>query len=219
MKPPYDDNDSAYEEFNNKAYELLGMRHDTRHPFLFLLTRMSRDTGESSSTALFRFELRGHRMQVDSVLPMYGADPEDDFGGELPDDAPQEILTFSEVLDFVGDVLVPRDGEHVGEAEIQYVMGKLCLEREAAVRYIREMRESAQDQRDCPDFGPMQMIMLLCKRTGCTISLHSDEKGEWRIDLHTPKPSDRLVTETQLFSLSAMDAIAHLNTLPKVEST
>jgi hypothetical protein len=216
MTPPYDDTDSAYEEFNSKSYQLLGMRHDTRHPFLFLLTRMSEEN--SSSTALFRFELRGHRMQVDSVLPMYGADPEGDFGGELPDDAPQEILTFNEVLEFVGDVLLPRDGDRIGEAETRYVMDKFNLPRPTALNYIRELRESAQDQRDCPDFGPMQIIMMLCKRAGCTISLHSDEKGEWRIDLQTPKPSDRLVTETQLFSLSAMDAIAHLNKLPKVDS-
>jgi hypothetical protein len=212
MKPPYN-NDSPYEEFNSKTYELLGMRHDTRHPFLFLLTRMSEES--SSRTALFRFEMKGHKMQVDSVLPMYGASPEDDFSGELPDDAPQELLTFGEVLDFVGEVLVPTDGEEIGEAELRYVMDRYSLSRGEAANYILDIRESAQDQRECPDFGPMQLILLRCRDKGCTISLHSNEKGEWRFELHTPHPGDRLVTETQLFSLSALDVLYHLNKLPR----
>jgi len=196
------------EKFREDCYEseytLLGMRHLPSQPELFLLIR---ENGED--VKLFRFELIGKRMSVDSVTPMYECDPEEDFSGELPDDYPQEALTFNEVLEFVGEILAPQEGE-IGEAEIRYAMEKFECSREEAIRTVEFLRDRQQKERDSPDFSSLDMVTLLCRSKGCTFSLHSEPKGEWRFEVHTPKPGQRLVTEPGVFSLVCMDAILHL---------
>lgn len=199
------------EKFREDCYEseytLLGMRHLPEKPELFLLTREN-----GGDVKLFRFELVGKRMSVDSLTPMFEGSPEEDFSGELPDDYPHEVLTFNEVLEFVGNVLAPQDGE-IGEAEIRYAMEKFECSREEAIRTVGFLRDRQQEERDSPDFGPLDMVTLLCQLNGCTFSLHSEPKGEWRFEVHTPKPGQRLVTEPGVFSLVCMEAILHLKDL------
>ena len=204
--------DQFREECYKHDYLILGRLHVPTEPEVILLLEVMRFHGPTT-VETYLFHLEDRDMQIKHVVSESGNDPASAYEWEMDPECPRELCNFQEVLDYVSNVLVPEDTP--GEAEIRYVMKKFEVDREEAIGISQQMQELRAEERICPDFGPMQMIMLLCNRAGCTISMHHDEKGHWKFEIHSKVPGQRLVTDFRIFSNVALEVIEHLNKLPK----